>query len=183
MARTKQQPLPPARRSGLKTTWIPMHNSVRYIHSATCRATFLGLVGAQVHIAANLATEILQEIFLHLYYSATTTERIWGLFPTWLTPLHVCRTWRVALISYPRLLRYLPLESFRLTQIALTLSENMSLIVDAPPHAPISEDALTIALQHASCVKTLVCPADVTTSRALPELCRLECFNCSTVGT
>ncbi|KZV75406.1 hypothetical protein PENSPDRAFT_681128 [Peniophora sp. CONT] len=77
--------------------------------------------------------DILHEIFDWLSYFAPSEPRSRAVFPTWLHPIHVCKSWRASAMSYSPLWRYLPLENYGMTKMALHLSRPRTVIIDLRP--------------------------------------------------
>lgn len=96
-------------------------------------------------------------------------ELSWEEFPSWLSPLHVCQTWRAASLSCSQLWRHIPLQSLALTDFALdrTRSKLLPRIVYDSAHGRTSDTALRVALQHPNRIQRLTCRVTKATSAAL----------------
>ncbi|VDB96728.1 unnamed protein product [Peniophora sp. CBMAI 1063] len=122
-----------------------------------------------------LSVDILHRIFTQAHDSTPLEAFNSEGFPSWLSPLHVCRTWRAASLTCASLWRHVPLQSLALTDFALSHAKSLPLIVYAPPAGHFESAAVrTALLLRPTRIQQLACLATTATSKALKTLSALE---------
>ncbi|KZV75716.1 hypothetical protein PENSPDRAFT_748359 [Peniophora sp. CONT] len=121
-----------------------------------------------------LAIEVLQQIFTHLPGGAARSR---DEFPACLIPLHVCRSWRSAVLSHAELWDPVPVNNPVLTALALELLEQwgaLGLNVAIYPGVFVDRAAMFKALSEPSSMRRLVCSSTPEANGAIYEATNLK---------